>query len=155
MTQSNNRHSKREKSLIVPKSGQQRAYRVVITNLHHSVQHELVRKDIEQMGHKIGYLWNIWHRVTGNPLSLFFLHIEAAAKNSERYYIEYLQNMSHLTKIKIIYHNARVAKRTPQQGVQRTKTKMRKMHHKGRINLRRLIVLGVLNFIVLITFGKE
>jgi hypothetical protein len=32
---------------------QQRAYRVVIRNLHHSVQQELVREDIERMGQKL------------------------------------------------------------------------------------------------------
>jgi hypothetical protein len=73
---------------------QQRAYRVVIRNLHHSVQQELVREDIERMEHKIRNLWNIRHRVSGNPLSLFFLDIEPAANNSEIFHIEYLQNMS-------------------------------------------------------------
>jgi hypothetical protein len=46
----------------------ERAYRVVIRNLHHSVQQELVREEIERMRHKITNLWNIRHRVTGNPL---------------------------------------------------------------------------------------
>jgi hypothetical protein len=54
---------------------QQRAYKVVIRNIHHSVQQELVREDIERMGHKIRNLWDIRHRVSGNPLSLFFLDI--------------------------------------------------------------------------------
>jgi hypothetical protein len=52
-----------------------------------------VREDIERMGHKIINLWNIRHRVSGNPLSLFFLDIDPAANNSEIYHIEYLQNM--------------------------------------------------------------
>jgi hypothetical protein len=61
-------------------------------NLHHSVQQEFVREDIEEMGHKIRNLWNIRHRVIGNPL-LLFLDIEPAANNSEIYHIEYLRNM--------------------------------------------------------------
>jgi hypothetical protein len=68
------------------------------------------------MGHKIRNLWNIRHRVTGYRLSLFFLDIEPAAKNSEVYHIEYLQNMrvqiEPLHQKQIIYHNARDAKRT-------------------------------------------
>jgi hypothetical protein len=60
---------------------QQRAYRVVIRNLHHSVQQQLVREEIERKGHKIGNLWNIRHRVTVKPLPLF-LDIELADKNN-------------------------------------------------------------------------
>jgi hypothetical protein len=57
------------------------------------VQQELVRVDIERMGHKITNVWNIRHRVAVNPLSLVFLDIEPAANNSEIYHLEYLQNM--------------------------------------------------------------
>jgi hypothetical protein len=65
---------------------------VVIRNLHHSVQQDLLREDIERMGHKIRNLWNIRHTVTGYPLSLF-LDVEPAAHNNEIYHTEYLQNM--------------------------------------------------------------
>jgi hypothetical protein len=61
---------------------QQHAYRVIIRNLHHSLQQKLVREDTERMGHKIRNIWHIRHRVSGNPLSLFFLDIEPAANNS-------------------------------------------------------------------------
>jgi hypothetical protein len=91
----NNRHTKRKKKVEFHtyQHRQQRAYRVVIRNLHHSVQQELVREDTERMGHKITKLWNIRHTVTGSPLSLLFLDIEPAANNSEIYHKEYLQNM--------------------------------------------------------------
>jgi hypothetical protein len=98
---------------------QQCAYRVVIGNLHPTVQQELVRGDIERMGHKIRKLWNIRHRVSGNPFSLFFLDFTPTTNNSEIYHIKYLQNMS--VKIepphqsKIIYHNASDVKRTSTQ----------------------------------------
>jgi hypothetical protein len=52
-----------------------------------------MREDTEIMGHKIRNLWNFRHRVTGSPLSLFFLDIEPAANNNEIYHTEYLQNM--------------------------------------------------------------
>jgi hypothetical protein len=67
---------------------QQRAYSVIIRKLHHSVQQELVREDTERMGKEIRNLWNIGHRVTGNPLSPFFLDIEPETNNSEIYHIE-------------------------------------------------------------------
>jgi hypothetical protein len=56
------------------------------------VEQELVREETESMGHKIRNLWNIRHRVTGYPFSLFFLDIEPAG-NNEIYRMEYLQNM--------------------------------------------------------------
>jgi hypothetical protein len=66
---------------------------MLIRNLHHSVQQELVWEDTERMGHKIRNLWNFRHMETGKTLSLFFLDIEPAANNSELNNIEYLQNM--------------------------------------------------------------
>jgi hypothetical protein len=71
---------------------QQRAYRVVIRNLHYSMQQKSVRDEIESSEHKIRNLWNIRRRVTGYHLPLFFLDIELAAKINE-IYIEYPQNM--------------------------------------------------------------
>jgi hypothetical protein len=49
-----------------------------------------VREEIDSMGHKIRNIWNIRHRVTGYPLSLFFLDIEPAGNNNEIYHNEYL-----------------------------------------------------------------
>jgi hypothetical protein len=65
------------------KLGKQRAYKVVTKNLCHSKQQEVVKEEIERIGHKIRNLWNIIHRLTGNPLSLFCLDIEPAANNNE------------------------------------------------------------------------
>jgi hypothetical protein len=98
---------------------QQHAYRAVIRNLHHSLQQELVRENIERIGNKIRNIWNIRQRVTDNSLSLFILAIEQTTNNKEIYHIEYLQNVrvqiqpQHQSKI--IYHNARDAKRTSTQ----------------------------------------
>jgi hypothetical protein len=92
ISRSNIRHIEREKvEFHTHQTRQQRAYRAVIRNLHHSVQQELVRECIKRMWYKIRNIWNIRYRVTGNPLSLFFFEIEPAASNSEIYHIEYLQ----------------------------------------------------------------
>jgi hypothetical protein len=74
------------------------------------VQQELLRDDIEIVGHNIRNLWNISHRVTLLP------RYHTSSQQSEIYHKEYLQNMRvqieppHQSKI--IYHNARDAKRT-------------------------------------------
>jgi hypothetical protein len=57
------------------------------------VEQELVREEIERMEHKIINLWNVRHRVTGYPLSLFVSDIEAAARNNGITHTEYLQIM--------------------------------------------------------------
>jgi hypothetical protein len=94
LSQNNNRHTERKKVEVhTYQPRQQRAYRVVIRNLHHSVKQEFVGEDTERMGHKIRNLWNIRHRISGNPLSPFFLYVEPAANNIEIYHTEYLQNM--------------------------------------------------------------
>jgi hypothetical protein len=56
---------------------------VVIRNLHHPVQQELVKEEIKRMGHKIRNFWDIRRMVTGYPLSLFFLDIEPAANKTK------------------------------------------------------------------------
>jgi hypothetical protein len=95
------------------------------------VQQELAREESETMGDKIRNLWNIGHRDTGNPLSLFFLDIEPAANNDEIYHTEYLQNMR--VQIKPPYqkqNNIPQCKRRrvlPYQGVLRTQTKLPEM----------------------------
>jgi succinate dehydrogenase/fumarate reductase cytochrome b subunit len=95
------------------------------------VQQELVREDIERMEQEIRNLCNIIHRVTGNSLTLFFLDIETAAKNSEIYHIEYLQNMRFQTELKAKYYTTMqaISGVLPYQGVLRTQTKMREMWH--------------------------
>jgi hypothetical protein len=86
---------------------QQRAYRMVIRHLHRSVQQELVREDIERMGHKIMNLCNISHRVIGNSLSPFLDTEQAAIRvkctcNTQNIYKITESKLSHLTKSKII-----------------------------------------------------
>jgi hypothetical protein len=52
---------------------------------------------------KIRNLWNIRHRVTGNPLSIYFLDVKPAANNSETHYIECLKYMR--AKIQTLYQD--------------------------------------------------
>jgi tRNA G37 N-methylase Trm5 len=63
---------KKKKKVGIPHvaTSAKRAYRAVV-HLHHSVSQELLREEIERMGHKIRNLWNSRHRVTGKPLPLF------------------------------------------------------------------------------------
>ena len=46
---------------------QDRAYRVVIRNLHYSIPTEDVRADLQKQGHNVHHIFNIRHRVTKPP----------------------------------------------------------------------------------------
>jgi hypothetical protein len=46
----------------------------------------IAREEVERLGHKIRNIWNIRHRVTGNPLSLFSLDIEPMKYNTSNTY---------------------------------------------------------------------
>lgn len=72
---------------------QDRAYRVVLRNMHYSIDLEKLTEEIENHEHKVRNIWNIKHRVTGRPLSLFFLDLEHQKNNKGIYGITYLQNM--------------------------------------------------------------
>ena len=76
---------------------QDRAYRIVIRDLHHSIPIEDIKEELQTYGHTARNIINIRHRVSKEPLPLFFVDLEPAANNKEIYKLEYLQN----TKIRV------------------------------------------------------
>lgn len=71
---------------------QERAYRVVVKNLHFSTPIELIKREIEKLGHKVRNVSNIRSRVTGVPLSIFFVDLEPNTNNKNIYNERYLFN---------------------------------------------------------------
>jgi hypothetical protein len=67
-----------------------RAYRIVIRGLHPSIQTEEIREELSYKGHKVRNLINIKHRLTKNPLPLFYVDLEPQANNKDIYDIEFL-----------------------------------------------------------------
>lgn len=65
----------------------ERAFRVVIKNLHHTTPINEIKEAIELDGHKVRNVLNVRSRVTKVPLSLFFLDLEPAQNNKEIYNI--------------------------------------------------------------------
>lgn len=76
---------------------QERAYRVVIRDLHHSMPLEDITRELEKAGHKVRNIINVRHRVSKAPLPLFFVDLEPQDNNSKIYDFEFLLN----TKVKI------------------------------------------------------
>lgn len=71
---------------------EERAYRIVIKYLHHSTNIEDIKEELLKLGHKVRNIINAKHRITKEPLNLFFVDLEPSANNKEIYNIRGLQN---------------------------------------------------------------
>jgi hypothetical protein len=71
---------------------EERAFRVVNKYLYHSVNTIEIQNQLTQRGHKVSNAINGRHRVTKQPLNLFFVDLEPAGNNIEIYIINWLQN---------------------------------------------------------------
>jgi len=72
---------------------QDRAYRVVIHNLHYSIPIDEIKEELQKKGHAIRNILNIRHRVNKHPLSMFYVDLEPKENNKEIYNLQYLNNM--------------------------------------------------------------
>ena len=69
-----------------------RAYRVVIKYLHHSVDTHEVADELSSYGHKVRNMINVKQRQTKEPLNLFFVDLEPAENNKDIYKIRQVLN---------------------------------------------------------------
>ena len=72
---------------------EERAYRVVLRNLHHSIPPNEIQAELETLGHKVRNVLNIRHRVTKEPLPLYFIDLEPQDNNKSIYELQLLCNM--------------------------------------------------------------
>jgi len=71
---------------------EERSYRAVIKYLHHSVDVQDLRDEISQQGHKVRNIIDAKHRVTKDPLNLFFIDLEPSNNNKDVYKLNILKN---------------------------------------------------------------
>ena len=71
---------------------QERPFREVLRNIHHSVDLDELKCELWNHGHEVTNINNIPHRITKNPLSLFFIDLQQKANNKEIYNINQLMN---------------------------------------------------------------
>jgi arsenate reductase-like glutaredoxin family protein len=64
---------------------EERAYRMVIKYLHHSVNRKEIENQLIKMGHKVRNVINGRHKVTKQPLNLFFVDLEPTGNNKGIY----------------------------------------------------------------------
>ena len=70
---------------------QERAFRVVVKNLHFSTPIESIKDELENLGHKVRNIANVKSRVTKNPLSIF-VDLEPSSDNKDVYKVKFLFN---------------------------------------------------------------
>lgn len=72
---------------------QDKAYRVVIRHIHHSVPTSEIKEELEALGFKVRNIINVLKRSTKDPLNLFFVDLEPADNNKKIYEVQYLMHM--------------------------------------------------------------
>lgn len=71
---------------------QERAYRIVVKNLHFTTPIDVIKDTIEKEGHKVRNIVNIKSRFTKEPLSMFFVDLEPGSNNKNVFNIRYIYN---------------------------------------------------------------
>ncbi len=69
---------------------QDRAYRVVLKNMHFSTDPNDIICSLEQLGHSVRNIINARHYQTKQPLSMFYIDLEPAKNNKDVFDIQYL-----------------------------------------------------------------
>jgi len=72
---------------------QDRAYRVVIRNLHYSIPIDEIKEELQKKGHAVRNILNTRHRVNKYPLSMFYVDLEPKENKKEIYNLQCLNNM--------------------------------------------------------------
>lgn len=72
---------------------QDRAYRVVLRHIHHSIPTSDIKTELEGLGFKIRNIMNITSRTNKSPLNLFFVDLEPASNNKNIFELKNLLNM--------------------------------------------------------------
>jgi hypothetical protein len=60
-----------------------RSYRVVLKNLHYSINPVEIKTGIEKLGHMVTNIWNIKHCRAKLPLSIFFVEFKPPPNNKD------------------------------------------------------------------------
>ena len=66
---------------------------MVLRNLHHSIPPNEIQAELETLGHKVRNVLNICHRVTKEPLPLYFVDLWPQDNNKSIYDLQFLCNM--------------------------------------------------------------
>jgi arsenate reductase-like glutaredoxin family protein len=71
---------------------EERAYRIVIKYLHHSMDTNIIKEALASLGHKVRNIINAKHRHTKEPMNLFFVDLEPSKNNIDIYNVHKISN---------------------------------------------------------------
>lgn len=70
-----------------------RAFRVVLKNVHHTCNLDELKEELTKLGHSVRNIHNIVQRITKKPLSMFFVDLEPRHNNKDIYSIDLLMHL--------------------------------------------------------------
>jgi hypothetical protein len=71
---------------------QERSFRVILHNIHYSANLDELKYELQNLGHEVTNINNIRHKMTKDPLSVFFVELKRKPNNKEIYNINRLMN---------------------------------------------------------------
>jgi hypothetical protein len=83
--------SERRTEFYTYKPKEERTYRVVLKDMHYSINPEYIKTEIKNLGHSVTNIWNM--KQYGNKLLLFtfFIELQPAQNNNDIFNIECVQ----------------------------------------------------------------
>ena len=75
------------------KAKNERSFRTILRNMHHSVDVEEVKAELLSLGHKVTNIYNMKHRESKLPLPMFVVEFEQQTNNKEIYEIKGLLHL--------------------------------------------------------------
>lgn len=76
------------------KAKQDKSFRVVLKNVHHSTDVEDIKQSIQALGHEVTNVWNIKQQRSNSPLPMFFIDLKQNESNKDIYKVKLLMNTS-------------------------------------------------------------
>ena len=78
---------------------QERPFRVMLRNIHHSADLDELKFKLLKQDHEVTNISNIRHRITKNPLSLFFIDIKQKKRKNDKEIYNVNRLMNSIVKI--------------------------------------------------------
>lgn len=80
----------KETEFYTYKPKNERSFRTILKNMHHSIDIDDVKNELFDLGHKVTNMWNIKHRETKMPISMFVVEFEQNSNNKQIFQIKSL-----------------------------------------------------------------